>query len=1202
MKRFALIFIVLIVQVSFNTIQLYSLASGKDLSDYILEFWKTDDGLPNLAVNVIIQSSDGFLWLGTQDGLARFDGVRFTVFNNFNTPEIKSNWIQSIYESSDKSIWIGTMGGGVTLYNNQVFTSPCQNDHLTNQIVTAIIEDNNHNILLGTDGGGICRLEKDGKITVFSEIHGLYSNRITDIKRMKDGRILITSKEGLNILDGDEISEYLSIKNLGCENIYSVVEDKNGFIWIGSDRGLKKIHGTNVNTYLKQQGIPSDVIYRVFIDSNNIIWMGTDSGLCRYDRVKFSSLTTEKGLTHNRIFSLCEDHEGSLWIGTHVGGLNRLKDDKFITISENDGLPPGNLWTVFEDSKENIWFGMDTGGLVRYSKNRIKQYTMKEGLSLNCVNALFEDSDGAIWAGTRGGGINILKDSEFTQYTTKDGLLSNTVRAIFKDSIGRIWIATDNGLNVRNGSSVISYSTDDGLVHNTVRAIMEDESGNLWFATAGGLSKFNDGQFTNYTVQDGLPDNKNTSLYIDSLGNFWVGNSKGLCRMVGDKFIYYSSRMGMFNDVACNIMEDDYKNLWISGHKGIYRVRIEDLDAFDRKEIDSVNILYLYALCNGGAQPAGWRSRDGRMWLPTVSGAVVIDPENIYLNLKPPNVVIENVLVDNNRIINYRDVEDSSYTLGPGVRRMEFYFTALSFLQTNRVKFKYQLEGFDSEWIDSGLRRNVSYTNLSPGNYRFHVIACNNDGVWNEEGSYIEFYIKPYFYQTAWFYILCIMLLGLLTFIVFRLRLNRLKKRQIELENLVEQRTQEIADANHMLDMKVRERTKELEEINKQLVFASRVKSQFLANISHELRTPLSSILGYTELLQREDMQFDGNQKSRFLRVINEQGEHLLEMVTSLLNVNEMESGTLKLHLTKENINNLIRRVKKQFSSQIQTPDDEIILDLQKGMPLISIDKDKISQVLRCIFENAIKFTPDKKKIVITTRLKKDKIAISIEDNGIGIPPHEKSSIFTAFYQVDASSTRVYGGAGLGLYLAKSFIELHHGTITVESELNKWTRFKLSLPIDLEVEKDRRKRESKNGKIEKATRNKRIRSKEIEKTILVVDDNLDVAELVRIMLHGNYRVYSAISGKEGIEKAEKVKPNLIFMDLAMPGMSGYETTKMIKKKKTTADIPIVALSARTMEEEVSQALQAGCVEHVAKPFGVEQINELAARYTSAIGK
>jgi signal transduction histidine kinase len=354
-------------------------------------------------------------------------------------------------------------------------------------------------------------------------------------------------------------------------------------------------------------------------------------------------------------------------------------------------------------------------------------------------------------------------------------LANNDVRSIYLDRRGNLWIGTRGGLTRMTNGVFKTFTEVDGLPNDLVTTLYEDSKGNLWIGTFGGLGKLTNEEFTSFTIRDGLSSDAVISLHEDSDGTLWIGtNGGGLNRMKDGKFTAYTTSNGLLDDVVYRILEDGQNNLWLSCRKGIFHISKKELDEFAKGVIASIApVAYgtadgmMTRECSGGGDPAGWRGSDGKLWFPTIKGVAMIDPERLKTNSHAPPVVIEQVRIDDKWLAPGDRLE-----LPAGTTRFDLYYTAPSFVAPEKVRFKYKLEGFDKDWIDSGTRRIAYYTNLRPGAYTFRVIASNNDGVWNQTGAAFSLYLKPYFYQTYWFYAVCLLALFMLGWLLFRLRVR----------------------------------------------------------------------------------------------------------------------------------------------------------------------------------------------------------------------------------------------------------------------------------------------------------------------------------------------------------------------------------------------------------------------------------------------
>ncbi|HSE15624.1 MAG TPA: two-component regulator propeller domain-containing protein [Pyrinomonadaceae bacterium] len=747
-----------------------ALDANRSLKEFGHQVWVTENGLPQNTVQAIIQTRDGYLWIGTQEGLARFDGLNFTVFDKENTPAFKSNDIRFLQEDRQDRLWISTSYGLVSLQNGQ-FTSYTESEGLPDNSVGAVVEDTSGRIWIGT-AGGLTRFE-NGNFKTFTTDNGLARNVIQALYARANGSILVSTSAGLQILSGDQFTPPNMPSGMLPGNLTSIAETSTGLLWLGTLDGLFQVDGQGRQLTVE---LPNSRVSALRIDREGALWIATPGGVARLRNESLETFTAANGLSSNLVLSLFEDREGSMWIGTEAGGLNLLKSKKFNTFTTRDGLPSDLVKAIYQDPQGGIWIGSNGGGLTLFKNGKFTTWTTRDGLSSDVVLSLAGDAQGVIWIGTPDG-LNRFQNGKFQTFTFAEGLSNDLVRSVLVDRNGVLWVGTRDGLNRFHDNEFTTYTTHDGLANNFIGALFEDSKGNLWVGTLGGLSKIKDGKFQTFTTKDGLSSNTVISLYEDAAGDLWIGtNGGGLNRLRGDKFISFTNRNALAADVIYRILEDKQQNLWCSSNKGIFRVNKTELDKVATDANANVTPVFygpadgtLTRECSGGGHPAGWKTSDGRIWFATIKGLAVIDPENIPLNTSPPPIAVEQVFIDNQSI-----PLTQKLTISPDASRLDFYYTALSFIAPENVRFKYKLEGFDDNWIDSGARRVASYTNLRPGNYKFRVIAANNDGVWNESGAAVDFYIQPHFYQTYWFYLVCIVLLALAAWLLYRMRVKRM--------------------------------------------------------------------------------------------------------------------------------------------------------------------------------------------------------------------------------------------------------------------------------------------------------------------------------------------------------------------------------------------------------------------------------------------
>lgn len=786
---------------------LLGLDPRKALTQYSHQEWTTDTGLPQNSVQAITQTRDGYIWLGTQEGLARFDGARFTVFDDKNAPALKNHHVLVLFAGRDGSLWVGTRGGGLVRFREGTFTAFTRKEGLPNNVVRSLHEDHQGRLWIGTEGG-LGRLDAGRVVPAYTGKGDSSDNVVMAIAEAEGALWFGTDGGGLHRLRNGVMETLTRQNGLSSDVIRALYTDRDGSLWIGTrGGGLNRLQAGRIRNYPTQNGLWGTVLGGAIArDRDGNLWVGTrGGGLLRLRGDGFETLTKKQGFSSDIVICVYEDREGGLWIGTDGEGLSRLKDGKFTTYSTQEGLSHDLLLPIFEDRQGSLWMGSYGGGLNRFREGRFTAYTTKNGLSSDMVVSLSEDRQGSLWIGTDGGGLNQFREGQFTRYGAREGLPNNRVISLHGDRHGDLWIGTYGGGLARfTQGRFTTYGVKEGLSSDRIPAISEDHAGNLWIGTdGGGLDRFKDGRFTVYTAKDGLSHDTVYRIYEDSDETLWIGTYGGLSRLRQGRFTSYTTKDGLFDNKIFQILEGDDGNLWMSCNRGIFRVSKKQLNDFAERRIRALtSVVYGKAdgmksnECNGTSQPAGWKTRDGRLWFPTTGGAVTVDPKNMRINELPPPVVVEEVVIDK-RHVDVRRTE----RLPPGRGEIEIHYTALSFADPTRVRFRYQLEGYDPIWVDAGPRRVAFYTNIPPGPYRFRVMACNNDGIWNEKGASFAFSLRPHFYQAYWFYGICALGVALFAWGGYRLRVRQLVAREKKLSLLVSERTQELERANRMLSV-----------------------------------------------------------------------------------------------------------------------------------------------------------------------------------------------------------------------------------------------------------------------------------------------------------------------------------------------------------------------------------------------------------------
>ncbi len=783
------------------TISLTSLAQTP--IRYGSENWQTEQGLPQNTVHCIRQTREGYLWLGTREGLARFDGVRFTVFDRRTTPALLNNQIRHLLEDRAGNLWISTPAALVR-YRAGRFTAFTTKDGLSSDNVWSTYEDRAGNVWIATLGG-LSRY-RDGKFTANGkEVGGSVEAFLED----RDGALWIATTDGLVRWQNGAFVTFTKQDGLAGNEIKTLFQDQQGRVWIGTTEGLSRWSegqftnaglppyeitaiaqdragqlwvGTADGLYEERAGrfirykTTDNHITALYADRSGNVWAGTANGLSDVARVSNPRYTTG-----NPVLAIYEDREGNLWSGSDGGGLHVLRQVKFNTFTTRQGLGGNVIRSVFEDRNSNLWVGTQEGGVSRFSDARWTSYA---NLPSKDVMSVCEDNAGNLWFGTTNGLVRQRGNSR-TTYTMRDGLPDDYIRSLYADRAGRLWIGTRRGLARWQDSKFTSqftvWTTLDGLPSDLIGALCQSRDGALWIGTRNGLSRFHNETFTNYDTRAGLTSDTVLALHEDDAGNLWIGTlGGGLNRFRDGKFTAYTMKDGLPDDVIYHILEDDQQHLWLSSNKGIIRVSRLELEARAPDATQPVSLaIYTTAdgletrECSGGGHPAGCKTRDGKLWFATLKGLAVVDPARMPFNAQPPPVAIEQLLVDD-QPTTLNDTEQL-IDIAAGAHRFEFAFTSLSFVAPHKAAFRYRLEGYDRDWLTAGGRRVISYTNLPSGRYRFRVQASNNDGVWNETGAGLAFYLRPRFYQTWWFVAFIVASLALLGAAIYRLHVRRLE-------------------------------------------------------------------------------------------------------------------------------------------------------------------------------------------------------------------------------------------------------------------------------------------------------------------------------------------------------------------------------------------------------------------------------------------
>jgi diguanylate cyclase (GGDEF)-like protein len=793
-----------------------ALDPSRALTQSRFSVWTSNSGLPQNTIDAILQTRDGYLWMGTEEGLVRFDGVRFVVSDRQNAPALRSSFVSSLYEAADGTLWIGTYGGGLSRLRNgriEAFHPELLgSDRIREMHTTA-----DGALFVGTAGGGLLRIEGE-KVTRLTTVHGLPSDRIWALEDDGDGGFWVaTHGGGVVRLRNSRVQQRLSMREgLPSDLARTLLRDRDGTLWIGTDGGGLAAwrDGSIVRILTTRDGLPSNHIRSLLRDRNGSLWIGTDGGLARWRGGRADVLGVAEGLPSPVVRALAEDREGSLWVGT-TGGLVRLSDTRFLAFTRKEGLPVDGIRATLEDRSGRIWLGTEGGGLCKVLPAPVQCLTTRDGLPHDTVYALAESGDGSLWVGTDGGGVVRFRDGKFVERIDSQtaGLPNNRVRAIVENADGGLWISTTAGLAlVRGGRTWPVKELED----RQLRPLLALPDGSLLVGTDGaGLWRVSEQGARVTQVADqgrGLETDRVFSLAADADGGgVWIGTSGGgLARLdlANGSVRSLTRRDGLHDDVVFQVVDQGPgSDLWLTSNRGLYRVaRDRVLARMKGNASDLSGTVYgttdgmPSAECNA-AFPGAIRARDGRFWIATARGVAVIDPLASARNTVPPPVHVEEILIDGSK------APEGPLRVPPGTQRLELRYTALSLRAPERVTFRYMLEGYDSDWVNARADRIAHYTKLAPGHYTFRVTATNEDGVRSTGEARLGVTVDPRWFETWWARLLAIALIAAAVWGAVRLRLAALRARKNE----------ELALAYE----DVRRIAAELEDTNRQLAVAN---------------------------------------------------------------------------------------------------------------------------------------------------------------------------------------------------------------------------------------------------------------------------------------------------------------------------------------------------------------------------------------------
>jgi len=1199
----------------------------------------TRDGLSNGSIKSILQDSDGFMWFGTIDGLNKYDGVRFKVYNySKNDKEsLSSDDVTCIFQDSQGRMWIGTFGGGLNLYNKETDkfisfqTGEGTNGSISSNEINIIYEDSNKQIWIGTENGlnKYCP-ETTGFKTYTHVSENPYSISSKSVRAIFEDKQEIfwigTFGGGLNKFNTK--TEIFTHYKLDAQETNSIssdfvldIEPCLNYLLIGTNGGgldLFEPSTGKFENFFAHYAPDYDeiqIVKDIYTDSKGSIWIGTDgSGLFKIiprqvpDDLTFSvsrflySNQIKSSLGSNAIYKIYEDAQHNIWVGTAWSGISVIEHSHGsieFYYSDIDGIDPSPVLSVYIDQTDNLWIGSDGKGLYYHNRQtgEVRNYsnTTSTFPDLDYIQVIYCDSKENFWIGTYANGLSYFNPSKKIIQSYKNdpsnpkSISYNNVRSVIEDNRGNLWIATwGGGISYFNTSTreftnyLHNENNPASLSNNNVLALEEAANGKLWVGTFGGGLNLFDPQTESFTIFVHQKDNPNSlsgnnilCLLKDKNQNLWIGTwGAGLTKLdiIRQVFTRYDLESGLINNTITSIEEDNTGMLWLSTKKGICSLNpvTNEIKLLNISRNSRVNEFHINS---------SYHALNGNLYFGGIEGLICFDPgklskTDMTLNVKFTGFELFNkeVPIEANSPLKKQITYSDRIVLSHKQSVFTLKFAALDYPFSDNCQYAVKMEGFEESWREIGTQNTTTYTNLSPGKYIFKVKAKLFNSDWDESYSEISIIVKPPLMKTWWAVALYVLIFtGLLyafqryTFIWAQLKNN------LKLERLKREQESNI----HQL------------------------KIRFFTNISHELRTPLTLILDPLNNLIESGQ--GGTFIQRPLKIIKKNTDRLLQLINELLDFRKIELGKISIRVAEGNIVKFSKEVFLSFREYARNHNINYTFNSTADKIMAWYDRHHMEKVIYNLLSNAFKFTHEKGHISLKVVPENNVVQIIVEDDGEGISADQLPHVFERFYQTDRVSAEQQAGFGIGLSIAKEFVTLHSGQIKVESEPGKGSMFTVSLPLgkahfpDEVILKDFKNSEQienyQYGAIGDVPENNGLEEfAEIKgQTILIVEDNNDLRNYLCENLNGLFKTVGAVNGKEGIEKALEIIPDILISDVMMPVTDGIELCRKLKSDMRTSHIPIILLTARTAALYKIEGLETGADDYLTKPFRMDEL-------------
>lgn len=1148
--------------------------------------YNIENGISANNISALLQDQKGFIWIGTDYGLSRFDGNQFTFYQKTNPhySNFHANSINTICETNSNELWLGTENG-VFIYNQikdifTPFTKQTSDKTKIISLITHILQDKEGNIWIATNKQGLFLYNtQTDKLTQFEIPQN--DNIVIRILNDEQNNIWLSGPYQLCKLNKvNNTFETYTIEG-ETEGVYSMAlwEDSSHHIWMGTwDKGLWKLNPQTkqVKKYLIGENGKSILhIHSILEYSPELLFIGSDDGLTIFNPVTNESFLydnygeNEKSLSDKFIYPMLKDKEGGVWIGTYYNGVNYLPPycGQFNGYSESSDIPYFNSRIISrfcEGENGNIWIASDDSGLSCFNPSTMQfiDFNGREKLNKKNLHALCMAGKD-LWIGTYGDGIQILntQTGEIKSYNTTHGLDENSIYSIFKDSQGEIWTGSMDGICQFNIQS--QHFTLIKQLGALVIEITEDSKGNLWIATLGGglfrYSPQKNKEWKRYYQEKGLNSLNINHLCINRENQIWAATSEGLYlyNPLKDTFEYQPLKVP--NECINAILEGE-DCLWLTTAKGLvkYTPATQETQIFTKSDgLQSEAFIMASAL----------KTRNGEFYIGSINGFNTFYPHLLKLNTQKPNVVLTSLEIFNQKIETQKDgilpeaidhLKEIHLSYKDNVITLNY--AALSYCTPQKNQYAYILEGFDKGWNYVGSQHSTTYTNLPAGTYTFRVKASNNDNIWNEEGTSIRIIVHPPFYLSLPFKIGYVLLFLLALGLLLRYVIRRSEKKH----------------------------AKAIDELNsKKEIEIHEAKINFFTMIAHEIRTPVSLIIGPLEkIMQSTHIPINERQE---LEIIDRNSQRLLYLVNQLLDFRKVEQKEIRMKFTSQSIKELMQAVCERFSPTLQQNGVSFSVTYPDEHFHADVDKEALTKVLSNLLTNANKYTQSMIEVRFQEHPERQTFSIEVKDNGKGMNEEELKKIFKPFYQASENKP----GTGIGLSIVKGIVEAHHGQVNVTSQPGKGSSFIITLPRKQEnlvtEEEENQATNPIPEDIIPEQNDTAATSQKVLPIMLIVDDNEDMLNFLSSHFQTSYTIATAVDGVDALNKLKEQEVALIISDWMMPNMNGIDLCKAVRNNQLTSHIPFILLTAKTDTEAKITSMNCGADAYIEKPFSLQYL-------------